>query len=104
MALDPKDRTVVVGRPAPRSLPGAPTHWDPSSKEAWHQLIRILEATPIINSSRRALPQFIVKGTVSAATTVDLLVPEVTALAHIVSKLIIALNLTNLLDVRTTVA
>lgn len=83
-----------------RTFPDAPSSWDASSREVWNRLIRTLEASDLFDRGRRTRPQFIVKGTVSAPTTLDLTAPDLTALTHIVGKLLIALQNSNFADVR----
>lgn len=83
-----------------RTFPDAPAAWDASSREVWNRLIRTLESSDLFDRGRRTRPLFIVKGTVSAPTTLDLSTPSVTTLAHIVGKLLIALQPSNFTDVR----
>lgn len=83
-----------------RTLPAAPDSWDPSSREVWNRLVQILENSDLFDKGRRTRPTFIVKGTVSVSTTLDLTAPEVTALANLVGKLLIALQGSNFVDVR----
>lgn len=87
-----------------RSFPQAPPDWDQSSRATWNQLIQVLEASDLFDQGRRTRPQFYVKTTISAPTTLDLSTPEVTALAHTVAKLLVALERSGFIDVRTTVA
>lgn len=84
-----------------RSFPGAPPTWDASSREVWNQLLRVLENSELFDVGRRNRPQFVVVGTVSAPTTLDLTAPSVTALTHVVGKLLVALQSSNFVDVRT---
>ena len=83
-----------------RTLPDAPLDWDPSSKEVWNRLVRTLESSDLFDRGRRTRSLFIVKGTVSAPTTLDLTEPSVTVLTHIVGKLLVALQGSNFTDVR----
>ena len=83
-----------------RTFPDAPAEWDPSSREVWHRLVQTLEASDLFDKGRRTRPQFIVKGTVSAPTTLDISTPDITELTNIVGKLLIALQNSNLVDVR----
>ena len=83
-----------------RTFPDAPSTWDPSSREVWNRLVRTLESSDLFDRGRRTRPLFVVKGTVSAPTTLDLSAPNVTALAHIVGKLLVALQPSNFTDVR----
>lgn len=83
-----------------RTLPAAPSDWDASSTEVWNKLIRVLEDSNLFDQGRRTRPAFIVKGTVSAAVTVDLASPNVSVLTHQVGKLLMALQASNYLDVR----
>lgn len=83
-----------------RTLPSAPADWDASSREVWNRLIQALENSNLFDKGRRTRPAFIIKGTVSVSTTLDLTAPEVTALANLVGKLLIALQGSNFVDVR----
>ena len=83
-----------------RTFPDPPTSWDPASQEVWNRLIRTLEASDLFDRGRRTRPQFIVKGTVSAPTTLDMNAPDVSVLTHVVGKLLIALQNSNFVDVR----
>lgn len=83
-----------------RAFPDAPSEWDATSREVWHRLIQTLESSDLFDKGRRTRPQFIVKGTVSAPTTLDLSTPEVTVLANIIGKLLVAFADTNFVDVR----
>lgn len=87
-----------------RSFPDAPADWDASSRTTWNQLIQVLEGSDLFDQGRRSRPQFYVKTTISAPTTLDLSAPEVTALAHTLAKLLVALDRSAFIDVRTTVA
>lgn len=83
-----------------RAFPDAPSEWDASSREVWHRLTRTLEDSDLFDKGRRTRPQFIVKGTVSAPTTLDLSAPDLAVLTNIVGKLLIALRNSNFTDVR----
>ena len=83
-----------------RAFPDAPPDWDASSREVWHRLTRTLEDSDLFDKGRRTRPQFVVKGTVSAPTTLDLSTPDLAALTNIVGKLLIALRSSNFADVR----
>jgi hypothetical protein len=83
-----------------QSLPDPPQSWDSSSQDAWRRLIQILEASELFDKSRRERPAFIVEGTVSAPVTLDINNPEVTVLAHILGKLLLALQTSKFVDVR----
>lgn len=82
------------------TLPRAPLAWDPSSKEVWNKLIAALEANQDQAQQRRNKVQFVVKGTVSAPTTVDLASPNVTALTLVVANLLVALQGSDTIDLR----
>lgn len=84
-----------------RTLPQAPTDWNASSKEVWNQLLRVIEGSDLFDPGRRTRPVFVIAGTVSAPTTLDLGSPSVTALTHVVGKLLVALQSSNFVDVRT---
>lgn len=90
----------MTRRISSRSFPSAPSEWDGSSREAWNRLIKVLEQSDLFDLGRRTRPLFIVQGTVSAPTTLDLTTPSVTALTHIVGKLLVALQSSNFVDVR----
>lgn len=90
----------MSGRLTSRTFPAAPTNWDPSSISAWNSLLRVLEASDLFDPGRRTRPAFIVQGTVSAPLTLDVNNPNVTVLAHIVGKLLNALQRSNFVDVR----
>lgn len=83
-----------------RTLPDPPVEWDPSSKEVWNRLVRTLESSDLFDRGRRTRLQFVVKGTVSAPTTLDLSAPDLAELTNIVAKLLIALQGSNFVDVR----
>lgn len=83
-----------------RTLPQAPATWDPSSREVWNTLLAVLENSDLFDRGRRSRPQFIVQGTVSAAVTLDLANPSVTALTNVVGSLLLALQNSNFVDVR----
>jgi hypothetical protein len=90
----------MTRRISSRSFPSAPAEWDTSSRETWNRLIKVLEQSDLFDLGRRTRPQFIIQGTVSAPTTLDLTTPSVTALTHIVGKLLVALQSSNFVDVR----
>jgi hypothetical protein len=90
----------MTRRISSRSFPAAPAEWDTSSRETWNRLIKVLEQSDLFDLGRRTRPQFIIQGTVSAPTTLDLTTPSVTALTHIVGKLLVALQSSNFVDVR----
>ncbi len=90
----------MTRRISSRSFPAAPSEWDPSSREVWSRLIKVLEQSDLFDLGRRTRPQFIVQGTVSAPLTVDMLNPSVTVLTHVVGKLLQALQSSNFVDVR----
>lgn len=83
-----------------RDLPAPPFEWDDSSKSAWNRLIKVLEQSDLFDLGRRNRPLFVVQGTVSAPVTLDVNSPSVTALTHIVGKLLLALQPSNFTDVR----
>lgn len=84
-----------------RDFPAPNASWDPSTKEVWNQLTKLLEDSSLFDRGRRTRPAFIVKGTVSAVTTLDMNAPNVSTLTHVVGKLLIALQGSIYLDVRT---
>ena len=86
------------------TFPMAPPEWDASSRETWNRLISVLERSDLFDPGRRTRPLFIVKGTVSAHVTVDVNGGGEADLRQIVGKLIVALQASNFVDVRTTVA
>lgn len=91
----------MTRRISSRSFPSAPPDWDPASRETWNQLIRVLEQSDLFDPGRRTRPQFVVTGTVSAPTTIDMNTPPTLAqLTNIVGKLLIALQASNFVDVR----
>lgn len=90
----------MSGRITSRTLPAAPANWDASSKGAWNTLLRVLESSDLFDAGRRTRPAFIVQGTVSAPVTLDVNNPNVTVLAHIVGKLLNALQRSQYVDVR----
>ena len=90
----------MTRRISSRTFPSPPAEWDASSKDAWNQLTKVLEQSDLFDAGRRTRPQFIVQGTVSAPTTLDLSSPSVTALTHVVGKLLLALQPSNFVDVR----
>ncbi len=87
-------------RTTSRQLPAAPATWDNSSREVWNTLVKTLEASELFDQGRRTRPAFIVTGSVSAATTLDVSNPNVTALTHIVGRLLQALERSPFVDVR----
>ena len=90
----------MTRRISSRTFPSPPADWDASSKDAWNQLTKVLEQSDLFDAGRRTRPQFIIEGTVSAPTTLDLSSPSVTALTHVVGKLLLALQPSNFVDVR----
>lgn len=91
----------MTRRISSRSFPAAPSDWDPASRETWNQLIRVLERSDLFDPGRRTRPLFIVQGTVSAPTTIDMNTPPTLAeLTNIVGKLLVALQASNFVDVR----
>lgn len=90
----------MSGRLTSRTFPAAPTNWDASSRSAWNSLLRVLESSDLFDPGRRTRPAFIVEGTVSAPVTLDVNNPNVTALTHIVGKLLVALQRSHYVDVR----
>ena len=90
----------MTRRISSRTFPSPPADWDASSKDAWNQLTKVLEQSDLFDAGRRTRPQFIIQGTVSAPTTLDLSSPSVTALTHVVGKLLLALQPSNFVDVR----
>ena len=91
----------MTRRISSRTFPAAPADWDPASREVWNQLIKVLEQSDLFDPGRRTRPQFIVQGTVSAPTTVDMNTPPTLAqLTNIVGKLLVALQSSNFVDVR----
>lgn len=83
-----------------RTFPSPPVEWDASSRDAWNQLVKVLEQSDLFDLGRRSRPLFVVQGTVSAPVTLDVNSPSVTALTHIVGKLLLALQPSNFTDVR----
>ena len=91
----------MTRRISSRAFPAAPSEWDASSRETWNRLIKVLEQSDLFDLGRRTRPQFIVLGTVSARTTLDMNSPPTLAeLTNIVGKLLIALQSSNFVDVR----
>lgn len=86
-----------------RTFPDPPKGWDASSQAVWYRLIQILENSDLFDKGRRSRSQILVKGTVSAPTTLDVNNPEVTALTHIFAKLLVALEGSNFIDIRKDV-
>ena len=90
----------MTRRISSRTFPSAPADWDPASRETWNQLIKVLEQSDLFDPGRRSRPQFIVQGTVSAPTTLDMNSPSVSVLTNVVGKLLLALQSSNFVDVR----
>ena len=59
-----------------------------------------VDVDDLFDAGRRTRPAFIVEGTVSAPLTLDVNNPNVTVLAHIVGKLLNALQRSQFVDVR----
>lgn len=95
---------MTNGRINFQPMPDAPESWDRSSKESWRQLIRVLEASNLFDKARRTRTQFVVKGTVSVPVTLDMTNPTVTVVTHVLGHLLVALQSSPYLDIRTTVA
>jgi hypothetical protein len=66
----------------------------------WNRLIKVLEQSDLFDLGRRTRPQFLIQGTVSAPTTLDMNNPSVTVLTNVVGKLLQALDASNFVDVR----
>ncbi len=94
----------MTRRISARTLPTAPPEWDSSSRETWNRLITVLEQSDLFDPGRRTRPLFVVKGTVSAHVTIDVNGGGEANLRQLVGKLLIALQASNFVDVRTTVA
>ena len=90
----------MTRRISSRTFPDAPADWDASSRDVWNRLIRVLEQSDLFDPGRRSRPQFIVQGTVSAPTTLDMNSPSVSVLTNVVGKLLLALQSSNFVDVR----
>lgn len=90
----------MTRRISSRSFPDAPSSWDASSRDAWNVLINVLEQSDLFDQGRRTRPLFVIQGTVSAPTTLDMTNPSVTVLTNIVGKLLQALQPSNFVDVR----
>lgn len=91
----------MTRRISSRTFPEAPSEWDPDSREVWNRLIKVLEQSDLFDQGRRTRPLFIVQGTVSAPTTIDMNTPPTLAeLTNIVGKLLISLQPSNFVDVR----
>ena len=86
-----------------RGLPSPPADWDASSRAVWVQLTQALELSEIFKKSRRTLPQFVVKGTVSVSVTFDANSANVTVATQVLAKLLLALDESDYVDVRQTV-
>lgn len=87
-----------------QSFPDPPKEWDSSSQDTWRRLIQVLETSNLFDKGRRTRTQFIVKGTVSSAVTLDMANPSVTANTNILGHLLTALQGSPYIDVRTTIA
>ncbi len=90
----------MTRRISSRTFPSPPADWDASSKDAWHQLTKVLEQSDLFDLGRRTRPRFIVKGTVSAPVTLDPATASLSELANIVGKLLLALQSSNFVDTR----
>lgn len=90
----------MTRRISSRTFPDAPNEWDPSSRDAWNNLIKVLEQSDLFDLGRRTRPLFVIQGTVSAPVTLDVNSPSVTALTQVVGKLLQALQPSNFVDVR----
>ena len=90
----------MTRRISSRDLPAPPPDWDDSSKATWNHLIKVLEQSDLFDLGRRTRPQFLIQGTVSAPTTLDMTNPSVTVLTNVVGKLLLALQSSNFVDVR----
>ena len=90
----------MTRRISSRTFPDAPAEWDASSRDVWNRLIKVLEQSDLFDPGRRTRPQFIVQGTVSAPTTLDMNSPSVSVLTNVVGKLLLALQSSNFVDVR----
>ena len=94
----------MTRRISARTLPAAPPEWDSSSRETWNRLITVLEQSDLFDPGRRTRPQFIVSGTVSAPVTFDPQNSSNAETRQVLGKLLIALQSSNFVDVRVTVA
>lgn len=83
-------------------LPAPPQDWDSSSRDVWVRLTQIIETSELFPRGRRILPQFVVKGTVSASVTFDAASANVTVATQALAKLLLALQDSNFVDVRQT--
>ena len=90
----------MTRRISSRTFPDAPNEWDASSRDAWNALIKVLEQSDLFDQGRRTRPEFIIQGTVSAPTTLDMNSPSVTVLTNVVGKLLQALQASNFVNVR----
>jgi len=90
----------MTRRISSRQLPGPPNEWDPTTREVWNRLIKVLEQSDLFDLGRRTRPEFIIQGTVSAPTTLDMNSPSVTVLTNVVGKLLQALQSSNFVNVR----
>ena len=90
----------MTRRISSRSLPAAPLDWEPATRDIWNQLIKVLEQSDLFDLGRRNRPLFVVQGTVSAPVTLDMTNPSVTALTHVVGKLLLALQPSNFATVK----
>ena len=94
----------MTRRISARTLPSAPPDWDASSRETWNRLITVLEQSDLFDPGRRTRPAFIVKGTISAHVTIDVQNDPIHNIRQILGKLLVALQASNFVEVRTTVA
>lgn len=91
----------MTRRISSRTFPAPPDEWDAASRETWNRLIKVLEQSDLFDPGRRTRPLFIVEGTVSAPTTIDMNTPPtLSELTNIVGKLLVALQSSNFVDVR----
>lgn len=87
-----------------RTFPDPPKEWDASSRAVWYRLIQILENSELFDKGRRNVPAFIVKGSISIGTTVEIASPSVTTLTHQLARLLVGLQGTPYVNVKTTLA
>lgn len=90
----------MTRRISSRSFPDAPSAWDASSRDVWNSLVKVLEQSDLFDQGRRTRPIFVIQGTVSVATTLDMTNPSVTALTNVVGRLLQALQSSNFVDIR----
>lgn len=90
----------MTRRISSRTLPSAPLDWEPATRDIWNQLIKVIEQSDLFDLGRRNRPLFVVQGTVSAPVTLDMTNPSVTALTHVVGKLLLALQPSNFATVK----